>query len=500
MNKNELENLYTENYKDVYWTCISFLGNEEDAKDVTQNTFIKAAKAWETLEDKSKANAWLKKIAANKCLDLIKSRRTVSFDAALENDELNEDEQLVDENFLPDDYAVNKEKRKIIMQIIKDNLSEEQFRTILMFYFDEMSMKDIADSMNIPEGTVKSRLNASKRKIKEGVEKYERENSDKLYMAVPFLVLLFREQVKAVAVDIPPMSSSLQGFLSSQTLVKEGSKSMVKKLVIAMGGIVAAGAIGTAAYVIGSNNDVVDSEDNSTVNESVTDDSFVDDNEETIEEEIDNGISSNEYDMSDWSDEDIMSAINTSLFNEFGADDSYFIFPENGSYLDDFECPYDYDMAGIKVEMCRKMVEYSDYDEDVVFSDDDSVMNDLLYTDVVTPLLTEMWWTTEVSDGYVTISYSPVDCTINNLSFYYMTEGVGLMADPEEALHLLDNDEYNNAVQYLVEQGETGFMWLFTQPQQIESSVTYPLENGFISFENYDDLIRRMTGLADSSN
>ncbi len=499
MKKLDLEKLYKENYKEVYWTCISFLGNESDAEDVTQNTFIKAAQSWDTLEDETKAPAWLKKIAANKCLDLLKSRRTVSFDAALENDELNEEENLVDDNFLPDEYAVNKEKRKIVMQIIKDNLSEDQFRTILMFYFDEMSMKDISQSMGVPEGTIKSRLNASKRKIKEGVEKYERENKDKLFMAVPFLVLFFKEQAKAGVTMIPPMSSSLQGFLSSQTLMKEGNKIMMKKLMITIGSIVAAGTIGTAAYVIGSNNENADNEDNNIVNESVSED-IIDDTLIASENESNNTVSSNEYDMSDWSDEDIMSAINTSLFNEFEADDSYFIFPENGSYLDDFECPYDYDMAGIKVEMCRKMVEYSDYDEDVVFSDDDSVMNDLLYTDVVTPLLTEMWWTTEVSDGYVTISYSPVDCTINNLSFYYMTEGVGLMDDPEEALHLLDNDEYNNAVQYLVEQGKTGFMWLFTQPQQIGSSVTYPLENGFISFENYDDLIRRMTGLADSSN
>lgn len=61
-------------------------------------------------------------------------------------------------------------------------------RTLILFYFDEMSTKEIAEALGIPQGTVLWRLNFAKKKIKKEVEKYEDDNNTKLFaMALPFL-------------------------------------------------------------------------------------------------------------------------------------------------------------------------------------------------------------------------------------------------------------------------------------------------------------------------
>lgn len=71
MTEKELEQLYNEAYKAVYWTAISILKNKEDAEDVVQDTFITAYESYDTLQDKTKAVPWIKKIAANKCINIV---------------------------------------------------------------------------------------------------------------------------------------------------------------------------------------------------------------------------------------------------------------------------------------------------------------------------------------------------------------------------------------------------------------------------------------------
>lgn len=76
---------------------MSILKNKEEAEDVVQDTFITAYESYDTLKDKTKAVAWVKKIAANKCLNIVTRRRTVNAD-----DEFLENTEDISDNFLPD--------------------------------------------------------------------------------------------------------------------------------------------------------------------------------------------------------------------------------------------------------------------------------------------------------------------------------------------------------------------------------------------------------------
>ena len=65
--KAAFEQIYRETYRSVYFTCISFLKSESDAKDMVQDTYLTAMEKLESLDDKSKLASWLNRIAVNKC-------------------------------------------------------------------------------------------------------------------------------------------------------------------------------------------------------------------------------------------------------------------------------------------------------------------------------------------------------------------------------------------------------------------------------------------------
>lgn len=248
MTQQELEKLYNEAYKSVYWTALSILKNKEDAEDVVQETFITAFEHYDSLEDKSKAVAWIKKIAANKSLNIVTRRRTINVD-----DEFLEETEDIGEDFLPDSIIESEQKRKIIMDIIHNGLSEDTAMTIILFYFDEMSIKEIAEALHIPQGTVLSRLNYAKKKIKKEVEKYEKDNKDKLFaMGIPFLTKLFEKEAEQVV--FKPMPASLLELSASSKATGAATASAVAKVSATIiirntvAGILAAGVIGGIGY------------------------------------------------------------------------------------------------------------------------------------------------------------------------------------------------------------------------------------------------------------
>ena len=76
MTDKELEKIYNEAYRAVYWTAMSLLKNEADAEDIVQDTFVTLIESYDTLNDKDKVIPWLKKIAANKCLNRLTRLKT----------------------------------------------------------------------------------------------------------------------------------------------------------------------------------------------------------------------------------------------------------------------------------------------------------------------------------------------------------------------------------------------------------------------------------------
>ena len=206
------DELYMVSSRAVYFICISLLGNEEDAKDVVQEVYATAyEKLWQ-LNDGGKFVPWINRIAVNKCKKIL-VKKTPSF-----VDVEDMDSQLAEENenFLPEEYITQKEKRKLVMDIMRNTLSDIQYQTVILYYFNGLTIDEVADIMECPPGTVTYRLSVARAKIRNGVQAYESKNNDKLYSVVglPLLMRILYEEANYMIV--PDMLPEIVGTIMSR--------------------------------------------------------------------------------------------------------------------------------------------------------------------------------------------------------------------------------------------------------------------------------------------
>ena len=167
--------IYEESKKMVYVTCLGILNNEQDAEDAMQETYITVYEKLGTLEAENTFVTWLKTIAANKARDKFKAKKNdSSYDDVLATEEYIEGDDNLEN--LPDALIMEKDKRDTFYKIIRKELSDEQFQTTLLYYYDELPIAQIAQIMDCPENTVKSKLRLARVKIKAGIEAFEKTN------------------------------------------------------------------------------------------------------------------------------------------------------------------------------------------------------------------------------------------------------------------------------------------------------------------------------------
>ena len=218
------EKLYKLTEREVWFTCISFLKNETTAQDIMQETYITAFLKIQSLEKSSQIRSWLNRIAVNKCKNYLKGKGEIQLD-----DEIFENQAIVDERIsIPEEYISDKAKREIILSIMQEVLSDVQYQTVIMHYFNEMTVDEIAEVFECSRGTVLSRLNYSRAKMKTAIEDYENKSGDKLHgvVFVPFFTTIFREQAKSLCV--PSIKITLPNGESLVTVASKGVSTAVK--------------------------------------------------------------------------------------------------------------------------------------------------------------------------------------------------------------------------------------------------------------------------------
>lgn len=225
------EKLYKLTEREVWFTCISFLKNETTAQDIMQETYITAFLKIQSLEKSSQIRSWLNRIAVNKCKNYLKGKGEIQLD-----DEIFENQAIVDERIsIPEEYISDKAKREIILSIMQEVLSDVQYQTVIMHYFNEMTVDEIAEVFECSRGTVLSRLNYSRAKMKTAIEDYEKKSGDKLHgvVVVPFFTTIFKEEAKSLAVpNITIKLPNGQTLVTSATKgIATGAKSTVSSIV-----------------------------------------------------------------------------------------------------------------------------------------------------------------------------------------------------------------------------------------------------------------------------
>ena len=258
-NKAAFGALYEETGRTVYFSCLKLLGDPQLAEDITQEIYLTALQKLGTLAQPENFPAWVNRIGINLCKMHFRNN------SAPEDNSEEIIEEIPDEGLIPEEYVSNDAKRKIIMDIIDTVLTEEQRRSVILYYFDMLTVPEIAEVMNCTTGTVTSRLSAARKKIKEAVLIYEENNNDRLHAAVPVFILSKLLNKEASNTVLPKLTvftgsaSAANAVPDSVTSTKtiSGGKVMfstVKAKVIA--GVCAAAVVGggiTAAVVLSSN-------------------------------------------------------------------------------------------------------------------------------------------------------------------------------------------------------------------------------------------------------
>ena len=253
--------LYNAFQKDLYYHILKTVNDPTLAEDLLQDTFIEILQTINNLNEPAAFPSWSKQVAYHKCTAYFKKRREILADE--KEDGLSVFDTLEEDNaeFIPDEALDKADLKQTIHQMI-DELPEEQRSALLLRYFDEISVKEIAEIQGVTEGTVKSRLNYGRQAIKEAVEGYEKKHGIKLRCAgvIPLLLWLFREisVSNGISLTSPTASATNAAANAATPVVAEGVKAgaktagkiAAKKLIAGItAATVVAGGVGAAVLL-----------------------------------------------------------------------------------------------------------------------------------------------------------------------------------------------------------------------------------------------------------
>lgn len=184
--------LLDETYKKVYNMAYRLAGTRADAEDLTQEAYYRAYRSFKDYEGDRPFENWIFRIVTRLFLDLLRSRRrrvkAVSYDAPLQRD--GGDDNLY---FDMADDAPNAEQTMMNtslseeMQMALDSLSPEQRTLVILADVENVPYKDIAEMLDKPVGTIRSRLHRTHKLIRHRLEQARRKNEKPLKLVTGFM-------------------------------------------------------------------------------------------------------------------------------------------------------------------------------------------------------------------------------------------------------------------------------------------------------------------------
>lgn len=168
---------YEQWYPKVYYIALSITHHEADAKDAAQETMIEIYKSIYQLRDLKYFKLWVNRIVLSKCNRIFRKRNALTMNEMQQNMLEHKQENRAD--FMPDKMLRQKSDQELLQYFIR-KLPLIYSETLALMYFQQCSIKEIAQILAIPEGTVKSRINAAKGKLKHEIDLYEKQEGVKL--------------------------------------------------------------------------------------------------------------------------------------------------------------------------------------------------------------------------------------------------------------------------------------------------------------------------------
>ena len=172
------ETVYNMTNETAYFTALKIVRNEDDAQDILQDSYIKVLEKISTLDNPEVFMSWFNMIVANNARNFLRKQNPVLFrDEETETFYLESDRSL-EGNIEEDIPESDVEKRELMKDVndLVDSLSDEKRTAVILYYYNEMPVKEIAEALNLNENTVKSRLSQARKELAKGVKELEKKN------------------------------------------------------------------------------------------------------------------------------------------------------------------------------------------------------------------------------------------------------------------------------------------------------------------------------------
>lgn len=152
--------------RQIYNFAYRMMGNAEDAQDISQETFLRAFQSLHSFRKDASFLTWLFKIASNLCIDLLRSRKskgTLSLDSELEEGREPAAEARTSD---PESVAMRNATQEVVQHAI--NALPARYRAVVILrHLQGMSVDEIAQTLDIPAGTVKTHLFRAREMLRE---------------------------------------------------------------------------------------------------------------------------------------------------------------------------------------------------------------------------------------------------------------------------------------------------------------------------------------------
>lgn len=241
--RKAMERIVDETSGYVYYYCLTLLCSEDEANDAVQEIYLTVLKKLGTLENPKAFLGWLKTVTSNHCKNRLERNKNYS---SLDDEVIFENAEETDVQLIPQKQIEAQEIRNAVVTAVK-NLPVFQRECVMMYYYNEMSVSQISEILEIKEGTVKSRLYNARKTIKAELEKLGfSENTLGGFSPIAFVAYSLMSDSKKyycpTSVSALSESGAVAGAVSTAAKTSIGIK--------AVSGIAAAGVLVTGGIIV----------------------------------------------------------------------------------------------------------------------------------------------------------------------------------------------------------------------------------------------------------
>lgn len=230
------EVLYTETCQHMFFLAKSIVKSDEEAMDIIHDSYICVFQKLDNIKNLSGFKSYLRTTVVNRCKNYLSKKKPLYLSDMTEDGEDFELEDIDGE--IPDELLENKDVIECVRRVV-ESLPEEQRMCVILRYYDEMSLQEIADTLEVSLGTVKSRLSRASKKMRDEIERLEKEENKKFRCIIPFFWLRAGLEGMENETDVPK-ALDVKVFGKS---IRRGVSKMARNIIIAAAALAIAGGV-----------------------------------------------------------------------------------------------------------------------------------------------------------------------------------------------------------------------------------------------------------------